>query len=668
MSIAFKNIPKDDQSVTTFKVYKSWEYTGTSKNRFNELYSSNIYLGTALKPNPDNYTGDLMSLDFDRESDTNDASRLLNTHLQNVPAGMLWYALKHKYFNNYNDFISFAGNAEVLNLPTNTSGWDGLTFTATTASLNKSYNYIEDKTNPLSSYRLGSIASVISIPQLKFGEEIKPGSFELIWSSSLITQNPSISNLKIIDDSKGNLHAYESNGSSQIMPGIKLNNRLLYLGFNESEYEKDISINNQSNPRYPTNIDYFNVSIVTASLIDTYDQGISFPYTIYNEGRPGFAAYLSSSYIRIDGTPSYFNPKINDDYTISFCLDLKSLPDLNKKQYLVTKRGLNRDYGLISRSGQRSAGNIWNLNENIFPYNIYIENLNNLYADLVGEISDGTTLVQLRISSVIDINYPYNITLTKTGNLYELWLNGGADGYDSATVSLSNITNKSDIFIGSFATANNDLNTPNLPLNGIIDEFQIFNTALTESDILAFTNGTKFGSFLNEPNIGKIFYKEGIAVINSNSIRFGCKNSFTGSGYLTTLPFGATLYNNSPNVINHNGIRASASTPAFSNLQATGSLDSLTVKWNSTVTIHEHEILCRIREDEFNVTLNPTILKKQENSYIPQDFTFSSSFTPYITTIGLYNEKAELLAIGKLANAIKKRPDVDLNIIIRYDL
>ena len=40
---------------------------------------------------------------------------------------------------------------------------------------------------------------------------------------------------------------------------------------------------------------------------------------------------------------------------------------------------------------------------------------------------------------------------------------------------------------------------------------------------------------------------------------------------------------------------------------------------------------------------------------------------PYITTIGLYNDKSQLLAIGKLSQPIQKRDDIDMNFIVRWD-
>ena len=40
---------------------------------------------------------------------------------------------------------------------------------------------------------------------------------------------------------------------------------------------------------------------------------------------------------------------------------------------------------------------------------------------------------------------------------------------------------------------------------------------------------------------------------------------------------------------------------------------------------------------------------------------------PYITSIGLYNDKSQLLAVGKLSQAIQKRDDIDMNFVVRWD-
>jgi hypothetical protein len=40
---------------------------------------------------------------------------------------------------------------------------------------------------------------------------------------------------------------------------------------------------------------------------------------------------------------------------------------------------------------------------------------------------------------------------------------------------------------------------------------------------------------------------------------------------------------------------------------------------------------------------------------------------PYATSIGLYNDKGELMAIAKLGQSIQMRDDVDLNFLVKMD-
>jgi hypothetical protein len=91
-----------------------------------------------------------------------------------------------------------------------------------------------------------------------------------------------------------------------------------------------------------------------------------------------------------------------------------------------------------------------------------------------------------------------------------------------------------------------------------------------------------------------------------------------------------------------------------------------TASYKSTITRYEMSTLVRIPADEFNLTTNATVLEDDLSAY--KTYVTGSDFDPYITTIGLYNESAQLLAIGKLAYPVKKRSDVDINILIRMDL
>jgi len=91
-----------------------------------------------------------------------------------------------------------------------------------------------------------------------------------------------------------------------------------------------------------------------------------------------------------------------------------------------------------------------------------------------------------------------------------------------------------------------------------------------------------------------------------------------------------------------------------------------TASYKSTITRYEFSSLIHIPADEFNLTTNLSTTEDGFTSY--KSYVTGSDFDPYITTIGLYKESAQLLAIGKLAYPVKKRSDVDINILIRMDL
>ena len=50
-----------------------------------------------------------------------------------------------------------------------------------------------------------------------------------------------------------------------------------------------------------------------------------------------------------------------------------------------------------------------------------------------------------------------------------------------------------------------------------------------------------------------------------------------------------------------------------------------------------------------------------------KDLFISGTLKPYVTTIGLYNKNYELVAVGKLAQPVQKRDDVDMNFVVRWD-
>jgi hypothetical protein len=110
----------------------------------------------------------------------------------------------------------------------------------------------------------------------------------------------------------------------------------------------------------------------------------------------------------------------------------------------------------------------------------------------------------------------------------------------------------------------------------------------------------------------------------------------------------------------------------------------------SETTIYVNEVKCRVLENDFNYSQNPTVFKNTTfitgalamPFYGPQggkaqvgiitdgtiaDNLTGSSFHPYATTIGLFSSANELLVVGKLATPYPIPANTDITFIVRWD-
>ena len=93
---------------------------------------------------------------------------------------------------------------------------------------------------------------------------------------------------------------------------------------------------------------------------------------------------------------------------------------------------------------------------------------------------------------------------------------------------------------------------------------------------------------------------------------------------------------------------------------------NVTCSFSSSYDIFETQYKCTIRESEFNFSLNPSlIINNTTGSAL--GFVTESYFSPYITTVGLYSEDQELLAVGKLSQPLPSSPTTDTTILINID-
>lgn len=141
---------------------------------------------------------------------------------------------------------------------------------------------------------------------------------------------------------------------------------------------------------------------------------------------------------------------------------------------------------------------------------------------------------------------------------------------------------------------------------------------------------------------GNIIYQHGLALIT--------KDNESSGPYYGTAVYGTDIYGASANSFIENFI----------------SSPNITCSFSSSYTIYETLFKCTLRENEFNFTQNPTVVENQTTGKA-YDFTTGSFFAPYITTVGLYSENRELLAVGKLSQPLPSSRTTDMTIYVKID-
>lgn len=88
--------------------------------------------------------------------------------------------------------------------------------------------------------------------------------------------------------------------------------------------------------------------------------------------------------------------------------------------------------------------------------------------------------------------------------------------------------------------------------------------------------------------------------------------------------------------------------------------------WKSNQPIYTYNYTVRLSDFEFNYTQNPTAVTGSDNS-LRSNLT-GTEFQPYVTTVGLYNDANELIAVAKLAKPLPKSKNTETTIQIKLDI
>lgn len=109
------------------------------------------------------------------------------------------------------------------------------------------------------------------------------------------------------------------------------------------------------------------------------------------------------------------------------------------------------------------------------------------------------------------------------------------------------------------------------------------------------------------------------------------------------------------------------------------------ITFKSNQPVYTYNINCRIRDFEYSYTTNPTIyLKAIQKTYDNNGDVYEesgsvylgemqsnitgSTFSPYITTVGLYNDANQLIAVGKVSRPLPKSLETETTIVVKLDI
>lgn len=410
-------------------------------------------------------------------------------------------------------------------------------------------------------------------------------------------------------------------------------------GIKSSSFTPVMTYPNNYPGLYWNKLEYY-VPYIDSSSISPYN----YTFLIEQTGSVSYSSSFNSIVnLKMEKVDIYNTIKIphttnnNIDTNQDFCLScIVKIPTQQKdlrstSNIIVTKSGRKYETILPNDNKQKTISNIItkdiDIPSNVTPVNIggaypyRIEIINNTDDINNGKIrcsvTDGKNPLNLVSTTKINTNTVNHILFQRTGSLISLYINGNTECSCSNYNNDITTGNDSYVFIGS----NGD---ETMNLTGKVEQVFLLNKALTPTDISTYSTALLADDF--SYNVGNVFYEHGMITMTNPSPKYQLLATSTGSlGY--------------------------------------------ELEFRNRVKKVEVEVVCQTKATEFNHTLNPTgILDIDDNLGKYNTHATHSEFRPYATSMGLYNNSGQLLAVGKISVPVKRISGMDTNFIGRFDI
>ena len=157
--------------------------------------------------------------------------------------------------------------------------------------------------------------------------------------------------------------------------------------------------------------------------------------------------------------------------------------------------------------------------------------------------------------------------------------------------------------------------------------------------------------------VGLIYYQAGVAMITSSIFHAG-----TGSNRLSNHNVGNMGFFS-------NNVASTEAEATLTGFGITASCEGFlrrinNIQFNNTTELNSTIYFCRVNNNEFNYSANPTYLT---GSKIRVKTNRTDVPVSYVTSIGLYSADRELLAVAKLSEPLRKEPSNEFTLRVRLD-